>query len=630
MHLQPTPDTIEPKPKKAAAPGFAKSKGGSTQQPSSRKRSASKPQSGITEHRILDRHEAANQTRQADPSPTAPPNPPTAPKSGDRQQSAKKPDPFHIPNRPLNEFLALFPHRFDFLWAEHHLPHERPQWHTESRYPLSDHTILEGDYLYGVRFGKQTQYIMLDIDRQSPYHPSCDPWAISRIQAALEPLGLVAGVTITSSYSDGIHLYFPFPEPQDSWAIAFAVNGLLEKAGFKPFPSHLELFPNPRPYSNQLNNYYGHRLPMGAGSYILDRDFKTIWSDQQTFVEHWKTAQYRNQIDSTVVKRMAKQSKRRRARMSGRASQFLNDLNHVVEGGWTGSGQTNFILGRIAMREFVFGHVQRQCEPLNGTALVEAIVEVARSTPGFSDFCGHQNDLLQRAKHYADSIETSRYYPYGYGRHAKPKPPEPQDDLANQPVQLSLNERRTQDAQERIRRGVAELMAENRLPDDPGKRRVLLVSYCHTSLATLYRYKELWHPDHFKPLPIAPPPEEIDRPPELPSEQVLQTENDNKFVPCNAAPQGQALALLEQGGSGGFSTTVSLTNGIAETLTPEDIQATVASVSQQLQAEKAKQKAARAQAYRDRMQEWLNSGDPILMAEAQQFLQAQPGYKPPD
>lgn len=620
MHLQPTPDTIEPKPKKAAAPGFANSKGGSTQQPSSRKRSASKPQSGITEHRILDRHEAANQKQQADPSPTSPPNSPTAPVA----------DPFHAPKQPLNEFLALFPHRFDFLWAEHPIAGDRPQWHTESRYPLNDYTILQGDYLYGVRFGKQTRYIMLDIDRQSPYHPGRDPFAISRIMAALEPLGLVTGITIISSYRNGIHLYLPFPEPQDSWAIAFAVSGLLEKGGFKPFPGHLELFPNPRPYSDHLSNYSGHRLPMGAGSYILDSNFQRIFSDQQTFASRWKTAQKQNQIDPTVMQRLVKQAKRRRAHMSGRASQFLNDLDQIVEEGWSGSGQTNFILGRIAMREFVFGHVQRQCEPLSGAALVDVIVEVARSAPGFSEFCGHQADLVDRAKHYARSIETSRYYPYGYGRNAKSKSVEPVEALADQPIKVNTNEQRALDAQNRIRRGVAELMAENRLPEDAGKRRVLLVRHCRTSPTTLYRYQALWHPDHFRPLSIAPPPEEIDRPPEPPPDRALQAESDNKLGACNAAPLGQALALLETGGSGGFSTAISLSAGIAETPTPEEIQAAVSAVSQQLQAAAAQRKTARSQAYRDRMQEWLNSGDPILMAEAQQFLQAQPGYKPPE
>ncbi|MBL1178802.1 hypothetical protein [Pantanalinema sp. GBBB05] len=616
MHLQHSLEAIDPEPNSLTFPGFAKTDVGVHKQPASRQRSTPKPHSGIIEHRILDRYEAATQKLKADKSPVAESNPPA--------------DPALATLPPLNDFLALFPHRFDFLWAEHVRPGDRPKWHTESRYPLNDYTILQGDYLYGVRFGKQTQYIMLDIDRQSPYHPCRDRLAISRIMAALEPLGLVAGVTITSSYSGGIHLYLPFSIPQDSWAIAFAVSGLLEKVGFKPFPGHLELFPNPRPYSDHLSNYAGHRLPMGLGSYILDRDFQPIWSDQHTFVEHWKTAQHRNQIDPTVMKRMVKQVKRRRARMSGRASKFLNDLNQVVEDGWSGFGQTNFILGRIAMREFVFGHVQRQCEPLNGEALVDAIVEVARSTPGFSDFCRHQEDLLDRAKYYAKSIETSRYYPYGYARNAKPKPVEPADQVANQPVMLSLNERRAQDAQERIRRGVAELMAENRLPEDAGKRRVLLVSHCHTSPVTLYRYKALWHPDHFRPMPIAPPPEEIDRPPEPPPDQALQTKITNKFGACNAAPSGQALALLASGGSGGLSTAVSLSAGIAETIAPEEVRAAIANMSQQLQSEQAKRKEARAKAYRDRMQEWLESGDPILMAEAQQFLLAQPRAKPPE
>jgi len=109
-----------------------------------------------------------------------------------------------------DDFLALFPHRGSFLWALHPDPGERPQWHTEERHLLSDRLILQGAYLYGVRFGKATNYLMLDIDATSAYHPSRDPFAIGRILEALEPLGLYKPVAVSSSYSDGIHLYFPF------------------------------------------------------------------------------------------------------------------------------------------------------------------------------------------------------------------------------------------------------------------------------------------------------------------------------------------------------------------------------------------------------------------------------------
>ena len=87
-----------------------------------------------------------------------------------------------------NKFLSLFPHRFDYIWAEPPSPSAPIEWKTESRHPLSDRLIQQGAYLYGVRFGAETNYCLLDIDAGSAYHPQRDPLAISRIAAALEPL----------------------------------------------------------------------------------------------------------------------------------------------------------------------------------------------------------------------------------------------------------------------------------------------------------------------------------------------------------------------------------------------------------------------------------------------------------
>lgn len=98
-----------------------------------------------------------------------------------------------------NNFLALFPHRFDYIWAEHPSLDAAVEWKTESRHPLSDRLIQQGAYLYGVRFGAETDYCLLDIDTSSAYHPKQDAFAISRIAAALEPLGLISYVACTSS-----------------------------------------------------------------------------------------------------------------------------------------------------------------------------------------------------------------------------------------------------------------------------------------------------------------------------------------------------------------------------------------------------------------------------------------------
>jgi len=133
-----------------------------------------------------------------------------------------------------DSFLPLFPHRYDFIYAEHSPPGTKVEWRTESRYPLSDRSIRQGAYLYGVRFGSETHYCVLDIDADSPYHPRRDRYALSRIRAALEPLGLVRSLLCTSSYSGGLHLYFPFTEAQTTWELALVLDALFTQAGFKP------------------------------------------------------------------------------------------------------------------------------------------------------------------------------------------------------------------------------------------------------------------------------------------------------------------------------------------------------------------------------------------------------------
>lgn len=493
-------------------------------------------------------------------------------------------------------FLSLWLHRYDFLWAEHPQPGAQPDWQTESRYPLSDRLIQQGAYLYGVRFGKMTRYLMLDVDADSLYHPQADPLAISRLVGALEPLDLVTWVAVRSSYSGGIHLYFPFAEAQESWAIALAASVLLEHAGFKLAPGQLELFPNPRPYSETPSLYLGHRLPMQAGSYLLNANFQPVFGDQSRFVQQWQQAERRNLLKQATLKRVLKKVQRKRYRISKRAAKFLNDLNAEVEAGWSGSGQTNRLLGRIAMREYIFGHVQYGGDPLSGEALVNAICEVARSLPGFSDYCNHQTELEKRAQQYARSVETSRYYPFGYKSGLKVTVVEATEPEVIGPT---WNQKQAQAARDRICQAVADLLAKDQLPSQTTARKNAIKRY-GIGGTTLDKYLELWHPNHLK-LAQAGESHPIDTnrssSESLEATQVGESHpiDTNKLGTQPAAPSGLAGGFQIVGGCGGFSTALS-------------------------PAAVWKPQPSKAPAYLAKMQRWLESGDPILVAEAQQFF----------
>ncbi|NJO78660.1 MAG: hypothetical protein HC827_09080 [Cyanobacteria bacterium RM1_2_2] len=390
----------------------------------------------------------------------------------------------------FDDFLDLFPHRGSFLWAEHPAAGDRPNWNTETRHLLTDRLIKQGSHLYGVRFGSSTHYLMLDIDRKSQYHPYRDPFAIGRILAVLEPLGLVRYVAVSSSYSGGIHLYFPFMQAPPSWAIARAATILLENAGFKPHRGQLETFPN-----NRLSfgaDYNGHRLPLQAGSYLLDSDWNPVHTTHADFVHRWNLAQNANPVHLDEIEQVIKQHGRRSyRRIKGKAQKFLNDLNAEINPGWTGFGQTNHLLGKIAQRTYIFHHAIHGGQPLTGERLAAEICMTAESLPGFEQWCRHQHDLGYLCLYWARCVEMSNYYPYG-GQ---------EDVTASEPIKLSPNQQRAAAARERIRLAVEQMIAAGEMPTGIRARHLAIKKFCKASSDTLYKNKDFWHGEiNLKPI----------------------------------------------------------------------------------------------------------------------------------
>jgi hypothetical protein len=394
-----------------------------------------------------------------------------------------------------DEFLSLFPHRFDYIYAKHPELGKTPDWQTESRHPLSDRLIRQGSYLYGVRFGLETHYCLLDIDAGSVYHPNRDPFAISRIVAALEDVGLVSHVTCTSSYSGGLHLYFPFEQPQKSWNLAVVLETLLENAGFKLVLGQLEIFPNPKLYvaEGKPNLYAAHRLPMQAGSYLVNDRYELTYSSCDLFVQQWRFAQQRNDIHPHVVETLLKSSRRKQYCISGKADKFLNDLNADIEPGWTGYGQTNYILGRIAMRSYVFGHLLCGSYPLEGKALVADIVRVAKALPGYQQWCRHQHEIEKRAEEWARCVETSHYFHFGIQKLKSAK--SDSHSASAESDQPTWNQRQSEAARERIRNAIANMLETRSLPISPTERFQALTRY-QIGGGSLYRHRDLWHPSY--------------------------------------------------------------------------------------------------------------------------------------
>jgi len=414
---------------------------------------------------------------------------------------------FQFVPEATDRFLALFPHRFDYIWAQHPRPGDRPAWQTENRHPLSDRLIRRGAYLYGVRFGPKTSYCLLDIDRKSPYHPINDRFAVGQIVAALEPLGIVSHLAVTSSYSGGIHVYIPFEAPVISWQIAAGVTHLIQAAGYTVEPGTLEVLPNPRSYDPDTNTLYkAHRLPLQQGSYLLNDDWEMCHTSEAAFTRRWEWCTSKNHIHTAELRKTLAEARKQQHRLSHRASKFLDDLNSDIDAGWTGHGQTNFLLGRVALREYIFHHVINGGKPLTGDRLICAIVGVATQLPGYRDWCRHQHEIWHRAEEWARCVEASYYWQYK--AKTLDETPTQSHSTEQQPWQ-SWQEWESLAARDKLRYAIANLLDTNRLPAGAKDRFAMLTKQYRLSGSTLYKHRDLWHPDHIKPvepMPVENPP----------------------------------------------------------------------------------------------------------------------------
>ena len=196
----------------------------------------------------------------------------------------------------------------------------------------------------------------------------------------------------------------------------------------------------------------------------------------------WQFAQTRNTLTSETLAQVLRTRKRKYyKRLSKNAAKFLSDLDTEIEAGWTGAGQTNYLLGRLTMREYIFHHVINGGSPLAGKPLVKAVVAIAQALPGYAEWCRHQHELDQKVSEWVRSIAASHYYHYGDA-------PEPQKSTAP-----NWNQQQQAAARTRITQAIADLLNQNKLPSGVTARRNAITQY-GISQSTLTKHKDLWHP----------------------------------------------------------------------------------------------------------------------------------------
>ncbi|MFZ4558145.1 MAG: hypothetical protein ACOYN8_17405 [Pseudanabaena sp.] len=379
-----------------------------------------------------------------------------------------------LPADPIEqEFAALFSHMWDWIFKD------PDGWHTNSKYPLSPRDLIQKlrspHEIIGVRFGTETRYLMLDIDSGSQYHPTNDEQGINNILGAMESIGLTRYIRNQSSSSTGLHLYFPLPESVNSFNLACASRHALEKAGLTVKGGTLEIFPNVKSFSEVTKTLFnGHRLPLQAGSYLLDSNYEPYSQSLESFLIAWKTAAASQ--DMKILNKAiatAPKPKTFKSKETGKGIEWRSNLESRIETGWTGKAQTNELMFQISQ----YGRVFLGIDDLN--KLVEYTATKTKSCKGFYEYSNHTHEVDRLALDKSKYV-MEEYYPYGSksgltsgDRIAKIREPKPS------PL-------------DRIKAAIAQI--KDQVFQTTRALLETLANLLNISYSTLYKFKELWQP----------------------------------------------------------------------------------------------------------------------------------------
>lgn len=466
----------------------------------------------------------------------------------------------HFPNsQDGKRFCEFFNHRYSFIVAPRN-GSGKPDWKTITAYPIEHRNLwnrfLDPDTLVGLSFGPTTHYLLADIDRGSPYHPYNDEAAFQRLLFCFEDVGFNKYLVLQSSWSEGIHVYFPLPEDVPTYKLALFAKQLAIRNGFLVKDGTLEFFPNAKPYNKaHPTPYKAHRLPLQEGSFLLDKNYLPYNDDIGVFLDQAQACAAAQDISDIKMAMAAAYHTRGFISIKGdpsRAAAFARDLLEQIAEGWTDLGQTNDLLR-------IIGTYGRVFEGLDGRNLARYIATTAKELPGYAQFCRHQHHIERRASDWGRCIEKF-YYPYGSqpcraGTFAK--------IVAKGARENKINDERQQGAISRIKRGV-EFLQETlqQLPRRVGEMKAALITAIahlfgvRPSDKTLYRYQDLWHPRTFitelevvivpetPPVPVTEP-VEAQQPETSPGEQPSPCPTPSAAIPENGQSANGVQPLPE-------------------------------------------------------------------------------------
>jgi len=536
------------------------------------------------------------------------------------------------PPRPdlEDEFWSRF-NAWQFVQADPPEAGQKPDWKAVKNYPVAQRAANRGK-LIAVRPKTYTNVLVVDLDARSRYHPVQNPYAIVELQHALETrLGLAECIVLRSSDNGGIHLWYWFEEEHNAYHLAEAVAIVAKDAGFVPQPGHLEFFPNCKTWIDSdcpqdWSQYQAIRIPFQEpGSYLLDsrngyrRLLHTFADQRQEFLRLVTYCQQRNDLTRDRIEAILATKPKQFKKVSVGGNKYLNDLLDKVRYGWTSHGQTNQLLFDVTRLLRVFGHFLLGAAPFwESDRLAKAIHEYILQLPGREQFCGHNHELEKIAWEWATWVQNTKYKPYGYGNKTL------EEETTVDSAELTHNQRLQQSARERIIIAIAQLLEQGTFPS-PINERIKALEALGIKRGTLYRHRDLWHPDNLSDAPESTPRGEFTPDQETESPQTELDPNENKeFTPIPYKELSSSRAVAPQQARETFKADLAVPGlAVQPTLFQLETQHAVETTRQALENQKQTLKAAKQAAKREQMQKWLDSGDRILEAEAKTWFAQQ-------
>ena len=232
----------------------------------------------------------------------------------------------------------------------------------------------------------QTMTACIDIDINSRYHPANDGEGIEPVKNALAEIGLIEALEFQSSFSTGMHLWYPLPVAKKSWELANAIEDACRARNLEIRYGVLELRPNRRNFDS---NFKLIRAPLsGEGNALWLGDIGCLEESDVAILRHsFNSAANYNRLTPLQAKPAIVAGSSSITRSKKSSKNKLDFYKCRLADGFSGPGQTQ----EISLAALI---VARMVEGVDSVqALRQRLIELVTTAPGFWQYCDHQQEI---------------------------------------------------------------------------------------------------------------------------------------------------------------------------------------------------------------------------------------------